>query len=52
MQELRSRPSIGSIEGGASFPKTVVADELADKVLCSENAPFLAESHAGITQSV
>jgi hypothetical protein len=31
------------IEGGASFSKAVVTDELAHKVLCSENAAFLAE---------
>jgi hypothetical protein len=50
MQELRS--SICSIEGGDSLSKTVVRNELAEKVLCSENAAFPGETRAGITQSV
>jgi hypothetical protein len=36
-----------SIEGGDSFSKTVVREELAEKVLCSENAAFPAETRAG-----
>jgi hypothetical protein len=45
MLELRS--SMCRIEGGDSFPKAVVSEALAHKVLCSENAAFPAETHAG-----
>jgi hypothetical protein len=49
---LELRSSMCRIEGGDSFPKTVVTEQLAHKVHCSENAAFPAESRAGITQSV
>jgi hypothetical protein len=33
-----------SIEGGDSFSKTVVREQLAEKVLCIENAAFPGET--------